>query len=140
MSIPSSSQNSISSESKANSTKPTSCAVADKSVSSGLYLCVVPVTVHCDKKEFVTYTSLDQGSTHMFCDQSLVNFFGISGSCKNLLIQTLNMVSRNLSTASCNLSVFDFSKQVKFALPKPHVIDKIHVKSNVMSNQLLEMN
>ena len=137
---PSSSQDTDSSQSKPNSTNTTSCTVIDKSVGSGVYLCVVPVTVHCDGKEFATYAFLDQGSTHTFCDQSLVNFFGISGSCENLSIQTLNGVSRNLSTASCTLSVSDFNQHVNFTLPKVYVVDKIPVKSNVVSNQLLDMN
>ena len=137
---PSSSQDTSSSQSKPNPTNTTSCTVVDKSVGSGVYLCVVPVTVHCDRKEFATYAFLDQGSTRTFCDQSLVNFFGISGTCENLSIQTLNGVSRNLSTASCTLNVSDFSKQVNFTLPKVYVVDKIPVKSNVVSNQLSDMN
>ena len=105
-----------------------------------MYLCVVPVTIHCDGKEFATYAFLHQRSTHTFCDQSLVNFFGISGTCKKLSIQILNEVSRNLSTASSTLSVSDFNKHVNFTLPKVYVVDKIPAKSNEVSNQLSEMN
>ena len=90
-----------------------------------MYLSVVPVTVHCDRKEFATYAFLDQGLTHTFCDQNLVNSFGINGSCKNLSIQILNEVSRNLSTTSCTLYVSDFNKQVNSTLPRVYVVDKI---------------
>ena len=137
---PSSSQDTSSSQSKPNSTNTTSSTVVDKSVGSGVYLCVVPVIVHCDGKEFTTYAFLDQGSTHTFCDQGLVNFFGISGTCEKLSIQTLNGVSRNLSTTSCTLSVSEFNQHVNSTLPKVYVVDKIPVKSNVVSNQLSDMN
>ena len=52
---PSSSQDTGSSKLKLNPTNLTSCTVVDKSVGSGVYLCVVPVTVHCGGKEFATY-------------------------------------------------------------------------------------
>ena len=67
---PSSSQDTSSSNSKPNPTNTTSCTVVDKSVRSGVYLCVIPVTVYCDGKEFATYAFLDQGSTHTFCEEA----------------------------------------------------------------------
>ena len=78
-----------------------------------IFLCVVPVIINYNSKEMKTYAFLDQGSTHTFCDKSLVDFFEIEGSYEKLCIQTLNGITRNQHTVSCELAIQDLNKQTK---------------------------
>ena len=103
-----------------------------------IFLCVVPVIINYNGKEMKTYAFLDQGSTHTFCDKSLVDFFEIEGSYEKLRIQTLNGITRNQHTVSCELAIQDLNKQRQFVLPKVFVIDNIPVKPNTASQRLLK--
>ena len=47
-------------------------AIACSETSDNFYFCVVPVRVQYKDKEALTYAFLDQGSSHSFCDQTLM--------------------------------------------------------------------
>ena len=121
----------------------TSCTVVNQpavNTETNVCLCVVPIIVQRDGKELATYAFLDQGSTHTFCDQNLIDFFDIHGSHESLSIQTLNGVSKDHSTISCKLRVSDLAKQEYFTLSKVFVVDKIPVRPNSVCTKLLRQN
>ena len=121
----------------------TSCTVVNQpavNTEANVCLCVVPIIVQHDGKELATYAFLDQGSTHTFCDQNLIDLFNIHGSHESLSIQTLNGVFKDHSTVSCKLRVSDLAKQEYFTLSKVFVVDKIPVRPNSVCTELLRQN
>ena len=76
-----------------NSATVTSCSLFDSNAydksSEDVYLCVVPVLVEYENKPVNTYAFLDQGSTRSFCDKSLIDFLGASGSTEEITLQTI---------------------------------------------------
>ena len=70
-----------------NSATVTSCSLSDSNAydksSENVYLCV-----H-ENKSVNTYAFLDQGSTRSFCDKSLIDLLGASGSTEEVTLQTI---------------------------------------------------
>ena len=61
--------------------------------------------VHCKGKTVYTYTFLDQGSTHSFCDDKLIRALGVSGQEENMTLQTLCNPSATCRGVTLSLDV-----------------------------------
>ena len=104
-----------------------------KSVTSfnAVYLCVVPVKVNYGGNQVVTYAFLDQGSSHSFCNQWLVDTLGISGTSEQLLLQTLTSAKRHKGF-TCSLTVSSLDENETFDLPNVLSIADIPVTPNAI--------
>ena len=74
-----------------------------------VFLNVVPVHVRCEGKETEVYAFLDQGSTACFCDRSLARELQLSGTSRQLKLQTLTETKsyRNVSAEMEVKGLFD---------------------------------
>ena len=103
----------------------------DSNNSDGVYLCVVPVRVHCEGKTVLTYAFLDQGSTHSFCDTKLVQALGATGREENLTLQTLCNPAAKCRGVTLTLSVSSLNDSQSICLPKVFSIENIPVNPNL---------
>ena len=97
-----------------------------------VYLCIVPVRVAYNGYVMTTYAFLDQGSTSSFCDQSLVEALGVTGSRESLQLKAITGSTKCYETLLCNLTISDLNNEVLFALTNVHSIKKISIKSNIL--------
>ena len=122
------------STSESTSTIPVTCGLAKPDVhESQVYLCVVPVNVTFRDKVVSTYAFLDQGSTHSFCANSLIQELGIEGTRKNLHLRTITGTADNYESMSCNLIVSDLSNETSFSLLNVQSVESIPVRPNNVS-------
>ena len=106
--------------------------VACSHISDGVYLCVVPVKVHCKGKTVYTYAFLDQGSTHSFCDDKLIRALGVSGQEKNMTLQTLCNPSVTCRGVTLSLDVSSLDGIQSISLRKVFSIKNIPVSPNAI--------
>ena len=102
---------------------------------SDVYLCVVPVFIRNGNKEYCTYAFLDQGSSHTFCDDHLIEVLQVDGSQSKISLQTLNGLTKDQPTKVCELVVSDLDKQSSFVLPSVHSVETIPVKPNALKGK-----
>ena len=89
------SSNASTSATEENASQAMSCAVArPQATDSDVYLCVVSVLIKYKGKGLRTYAFLDQGSTHTFCEQRLLDALQAEGPQSEMSFQTLNDVTR----------------------------------------------
>ena len=79
-----------------------------------------------------TYTFLDQGSTHSFCDRKLIKTLKISGSPEVITLQTLNNPNRSCKGIACCLNVSSLDGSHNITIPKVCSISNIPVKPNLI--------
>ena len=77
---------------------------------SDVYWCVVPVFIRNGDKEYCSYAFLDQGSSHTFCDDYLIEVLQVDGSQRKMSLQTLNGLTKDQPTRVCELVVSDVNK------------------------------
>ena len=106
--------------------------VACSHISDGVYLCVVPVKVHCKGKTVRTYAFLDQGSTHSFCDDKLIRALGVSGQEENMTLQTLCNPSVTCRGVTLSLDVSSLDGIQSISLTKVFSIKNIPVSPNAI--------
>ena len=115
---------------------PATCAFANRSQrslsESSVYLCIIPVKVTYNGKCVTTYAFLDQGSTHSFCDKSLVEALDISGPYEHLNLKTILGTLKGYKATSCELTVSGLHDEMSFTLPSVHSIEEIPVQPNVI--------
>ena len=70
----------------------------DSNNSDGVYLCVVSVQIQCEGKTVVTYAFLNQGLTHSFCDNKLIQALGTSGREEDLPFKHCAILLLNAAT------------------------------------------
>ena len=85
-----------------------------------VYFYVVPANVTFETKSVITYAFLDQGSTHSFCHNALVNTLDLHGDANKFTLQTLTGTKAN-SGINVSLSVSSLNGNESF-LPNPTVI------------------
>ena len=96
-----------------------------------VFLNVVPVRVRCDGKETEVYAFLDQGSTACFCDRSLATELQLSGTSRQLKLQTLTE-TKSYRTVSAEMEVKGLFDGDWVQLPDVTVVDEIPVQPNVI--------
>ena len=84
---------------------------------ANVYFCVVPVRVKYKEKEVLTYVFLDQGSTHTFCDKTLIQSLRITGQSKKICLQTLAGLVEGYDGISCELEVSGLDGEVYCTIP-----------------------
>ena len=97
-----------------------------------VYLCVVPVNVSYGEQQVLTYAFLDQGSTHSFCDQKLIEALKISGSPEVITLQTLNNSASTYVGLTCCLKVSSLTSDRTILLPRVKSISNIPVRPNLI--------
>ena len=102
---------------------------------SDVYLCVVPVFIRNGDNEYCTYAFLDQGSSHTFCDDHLIEVLQVDGSQSKMSLQTLKGLTKDQPTRVCELVVSDLNKQSCFVLPSVHSVEIIPVKPNAIKGK-----
>ena len=92
-------------------------AIACSETSDNFYFCVVPVRVQYKDKEALTYAFLDQGSSHSFCDQTLINALKISEPLENINLQTLKNPIRSYQGMAFDLKIssLDWANSVEIS-------------------------
>ena len=100
-------------------------------IENAVYLCVVPVKVSYNGKQVATYAFLDQGSTNTFCNKTLINALGISGTPDQIVLHTLTG-SVGHKGFSCQLTVTSLNEQESFVLPNVLSIDNIPMTPNAV--------
>ena len=103
-----------------------------------VYLCVVPVFIRSGDKEYCTYAFLDQGSSHTFCDDHLIEVLQVDGSQSKISLQTLNGLNKDQPPTVCELVVSDLNKLSSFVLPSVHSVKTIPVKPNAIKGKSVE--
>ena len=83
-----------------------------------VFLCVVTVNMSYGKQQVLTYAFLDQGSTHSFCDQKLIDALKISGPPEVIALQTLNNLSSTYISLTCCLKVSSLTSHRTIVLPR----------------------
>ena len=96
-----------------------------------VFLNVVPVRVRCEAKETEVYALLDQGSTACFCDRSLARELQLSGTSRQLKLQTLT-ATKSYRTVSVEMEVKGLFDGDWVQLPDVTVVDEIPVQPNVI--------
>ena len=104
--------------------------VRTESSSGAIYLCVVPVRVAHKNKSAMTYTFLDQGSTHTFCDENLVKTLNLNGPETSIQIKTINGSYKVYKSILCDLEVSALNNDNSFALTNVHSIESIFLQPN----------
>ena len=102
---------------------------------ANVYLCVVPVRVKYKEKEVLTYAFLDQGSTHTFCDKTLIQSLGITGRSEKICLQTLAGWVKGYDGISCELEVSSLDGEVYYTIPNVFSINGIPVRPNLVPTQ-----
>jgi len=103
---------------------------AHRSVNA-VYLCVVPVRVNYGSKQLLTYAFLNPNSTHSFCNQTLVNALGISGTEEELILNTLTG-SKSHRGCTFSLYVSSLTEVDVYYLPNVVSIEDILVSPNAI--------
>ena len=93
---------------------------------------MVPVKVHCKGKTVCTYAFLDQGSTHSFCDDKLIQALGVSGQVENMTLQTLCNPSVTCRGVTLSLDVSSLDGIQLISLTKVFSIKNIPVSPNAI--------
>ena len=83
---------------------------------ANVYLCVVPVRARYKEKEVLTYAFLDQGSTHEFCDKTLIQSLGITSRSEKNCLQTLAGSVKEYDDISCELEVSGLDEEVYYTI------------------------
>ena len=94
---------------------------------ANVYLCVVPVRVRYKEKEVLKYAFLDQGSSHTFCDKTLIRSLGITGQSEKICLQTLAGSIKGYDCISCKLEISGLDGEVYYTISNVFSIDKIPV-------------
>ena len=102
---------------------------------SDVYLCVVLVFIRNGDKEYCTDAFLDQGSSHTFCNDHLIEVLQVDGSQNKISLQTLNGLTTDQPTRVCELVVSDLNKQSFFVLPSVHSVETISIKPNAIKGK-----
>ena len=115
----------------------TTCNLSNRNPSTSfqerdVYLCIVPVRVACNGNVITTYAFFDQGSTSSFCDQSLVEALGVTGTRESLQLKTITGSTKCYETLLCNLTISDLNNEVSFSLPNVRSIEKIPIQPNIL--------
>ena len=93
--------------------------------------------VRCEGKETEVYAFLDQGSTACFCDRSLARELQLSGTSRQLKLQTL-IETKSYRTVSAEMEVKGLFDGDWVQLPDVTVVDEIPVQQNVIpTSQIL---
>ena len=102
-----------------------------------VFLNVVPVRVRCEGKETEVYAFLDQSSTACFCDRSLARELQLSGTSRQLKLQTLTE-TKSYRTVPAEMEVKGLFDGDWVQLPDVTVVDEIPVQPNVIpTSQIL---
>ena len=102
---------------------------------ANVYLCVVPVRVRYKEKEVLTYAFLDQGSTHTFCDKTLIQSLGITGRSEKICLQTLAGSVKRYDGISSELEVSGLNGEVYYIISNVFSIDEIPIRPNLVPTQ-----
>ena len=96
----------------------------NKSTGNVQHVLNVPVRVCCEGKETDVYAFLDQGSTACFCDRSLARELQLSGTSRQLKLQTLTE-TKSYKTVSAEMEVKGLFDGDWVQLPDVTVVDEI---------------
>ena len=116
-------------------------AIACSETSDNFYLCVVSVRVQYKDKEALTYAFLDQGLSHSFCNQILINALKISGPLDKINLQTLNNPIRSYQGMAFDLKIYSLDQANSVEISNVLSIAEVPVRPNaiLVKDKLKEM-
>ena len=78
---------------------------------------------------------MDQGSTHTFCDKTLIQSLGITGRSEKICLQTLAGSVKGYDRISCELEVSGLDGEMYYTIPNVFSINEIPVRPNLVLTQ-----
>ena len=78
---------------------------------------------------------MDQGSTHTFCDKTLIQSLGITGRSEKICLQTLAGSVKGYDGISSELEVSGLDGEVYYTIPNVFSINEIPVRPNLVPTQ-----